>query len=92
MDERRSVAESIPAVEDDWFWWSSPSWHRHRDIVLRARCSSYVPVTLISDRAGLVMDSGGKVKLRGVEIGRVAADHGRRRLRCDLNSRWTPIR
>jgi phospholipid/cholesterol/gamma-HCH transport system substrate-binding protein len=32
----------------------------------------YDTVTLTSDRAGLVMDTGGKVKLRGVEIGRVA--------------------
>src|SRR3979411_3226925 len=34
--------------------------------------SSYVPVTLTSDRAGLVMESGAKVKLRGVEVGTVA--------------------
>lgn len=33
---------------------------------------SYLPVTLTSDRAGLVMESGGKVKMRGVEVGRVA--------------------
>ncbi|BBX17199.1 MCE-family protein MCE3A [Mycolicibacterium duvalii] len=32
---------------------------------------SYVPVTLKSDRAGLVMEPGAKVKLRGVEVGRV---------------------
>ncbi len=32
---------------------------------------AYVPVTLVSDRAGLVMESGGKVKLRGVQVGRV---------------------
>lgn len=30
-----------------------------------------VPVTLVSDRSGLVMEDGAKVKLRGVEIGRV---------------------
>ncbi len=34
--------------------------------------TTYVPVTLTSDRAGLVMESGAKVKLRGVEVGRVA--------------------
>jgi len=33
---------------------------------------SYVPVTLTSDRAGLVMESGAKVKMRGVEVGRVS--------------------
>lgn len=34
--------------------------------------TSSVPVTLTSDRAGLVMETGAKVKLRGVEVGRVA--------------------
>jgi phospholipid/cholesterol/gamma-HCH transport system substrate-binding protein len=38
--------------------------------------SSYVPVTLTSDRSGLVMEPGGKVKLRGVEVGRVATIEG----------------
>lgn len=31
----------------------------------------YVPVTLTADRSGLVMETGAKVKLRGVEVGRV---------------------
>ena len=35
--------------------------------------SSSVPVTLMSDRAGLTMDTGAVVKLRGVDIGRVSA-------------------
>ena len=29
------------------------------------------PLTLVSDRAGLVMENGAKVKLRGVQIGEV---------------------
>ncbi|MGV0835208.1 MCE family protein [Mycolicibacterium thermoresistibile] len=33
---------------------------------------SFVPVTLTADRAGLVMESGAKVKMRGIEVGRVA--------------------
>lgn len=33
---------------------------------------SYVPVTLTSDRAGLVMENGAKVELRGVQVGRVS--------------------
>ncbi len=37
-----------------------------------------VPVTLTSDRAGLVMESNAKVKLRGVQVGRVAAITGGR--------------
>ncbi len=48
---------------------------------------SYVPVTVISDRAGLVMDRGGKVKMRGVQVGRVAeitSGKDRVTLRLDL--------
>ncbi len=48
---------------------------------------SYVAVTLISDRAGLVMDRGGKVKMRGVQVGRVskiAAESDRVRLTLDI--------
>jgi phospholipid/cholesterol/gamma-HCH transport system substrate-binding protein len=37
---------------------------------------SEVPVTLTSDRAGLVMETNAKVKLRGVQVGRVAAIAG----------------
>lgn len=37
---------------------------------------SFVPVTLTSDRAGLVMDPGAKVRLRGVQVGRVASVSG----------------
>ena len=35
-----------------------------------------VPLTVVSDRAGLVMEPGAKVKLRGVEIGQVGAVGG----------------
>ncbi|MCX2932319.1 MCE family protein [Mycobacterium sp. CVI_P3] len=37
---------------------------------------SYVPVTLTSDRSGLVMETGAKVKMRGVQVGRVGAITG----------------
>ncbi|MCT7657147.1 MCE family protein [Mycobacterium deserti] len=37
---------------------------------------SYVPVTLTSDRAGLVMESGAKVKLHGVQVGQVTTIKG----------------
>lgn len=47
---------------------------------------SYVPVTLISDRAGLVMDRGGKVKMRGVQVGRVGAvSTGKEQVRIRLD-------
>ena len=38
--------------------------------------NSYVPVTLTSGRAGLVMETGGKVKLRGVQVGKVGTITG----------------
>jgi phospholipid/cholesterol/gamma-HCH transport system substrate-binding protein len=38
--------------------------------------TSYVPVTLTADRAGLVMESGGKVMMNGVEVGRVRTIDG----------------
>jgi phospholipid/cholesterol/gamma-HCH transport system substrate-binding protein len=38
---------------------------------------SYVPVTLTSDRAGLVLETNAKVELRGVQVGRVSQiSHG----------------
>ncbi|WP_099022317.1 MCE family protein [Mycolicibacterium palauense] len=37
---------------------------------------SYIPVTVTSDRTGLVMESGAKVKMRGVEVGRVGGITG----------------
>jgi phospholipid/cholesterol/gamma-HCH transport system substrate-binding protein len=42
-------------------------------VLFTGSLTSYVPVTLTSDRAGLVMETGGKVKLRGVPVGRVSA-------------------
>ncbi|MEB3030053.1 MCE family protein [[Mycobacterium] nativiensis] len=49
---------------------------------------SYVPVTLASDRSGLVMETGAKVKLRGVDVGQVAQiEHGlgRAALRLEID-------
>jgi len=37
---------------------------------------SFVPVILTADRSGLVMESGAKIKMRGVEVGRVAGISG----------------
>jgi len=34
---------------------------------------TFIPLTLVSDRAGLVMEPGAKVKLRGVQVGQVAS-------------------
>lgn len=51
--------------------------------------NSYVPVTLTSDRAGLMMESGAKVKLRGVDVGHVTAISGGKRpvdLKLEIDS------
>lgn len=48
---------------------------------------AYVPVTLTSDRAGLVMAQGAKVMMRGVQVGRVgqvAGGHDRHRVSLKL--------
>jgi phospholipid/cholesterol/gamma-HCH transport system substrate-binding protein len=37
---------------------------------------SYVPVTVKSERAGLIMEPGGKVMMQGVQVGRVAQVSG----------------
>ena len=38
---------------------------------------SYVPVTVTSDRAGLVMETGGKVMMNGIQVGRVSGIDGK---------------
>lgn len=45
---------------------------------------SYIPVTVISDRSGLVMESGAKVKLRGLQVGRVSGVSGGRAVQLQL--------
>ena len=44
---------------------------RDRGVVQR-QLQSYVPVTLSSDRTGLVMETNADVMLRGVQVGRVS--------------------
>ena len=50
--------------------------------------SSVVPVTLTADRSGLVMEPYAKVKMRGVQVGRVAnvtSVNDAARLQLDIN-------
>jgi len=49
-----------------------------------------VPLTLVSDRAGLVMEPGAKVKLRGVEIGQVSSIGTDSANRSTLNLKINP--
>ena len=54
----------------------------------RGSFRSYVPVTLTSDRSGLVLDTGAMVKLRGVNVGRVGqieGGSGEARLNLEIN-------
>jgi phospholipid/cholesterol/gamma-HCH transport system substrate-binding protein len=44
-----------------------------------------VPLTLVSDRAGLVMENGAKVKLRGVQVGEVTSIGADTAARTDLS-------
>jgi phospholipid/cholesterol/gamma-HCH transport system substrate-binding protein len=46
--------------------------------------TSYVPVTVTAQRSGLVMESGAKVKMRGVQVGRVAGIAGNDPVRLEL--------
>jgi phospholipid/cholesterol/gamma-HCH transport system substrate-binding protein len=42
-------------------------------VLFSGTLSSDIPLTLVSDRAGLVMEDGAKVKLRGVQVGVVGS-------------------
>ncbi|WP_333894472.1 MCE family protein [Mycolicibacterium gadium] len=57
--------------------------------LFRGSFTETVPVTVISDRAGLVMNPDAKVKMRGVEVGRVASvatrPDGQAVLKLDMN-------
>ena len=51
--------------------------------------NSYVPVTVTSERSGLVMDSGAKVMLSGVQVGQVSGVTGRQQtaeLKLDIDA------
>lgn len=55
----------------------------------RGTFGSAVPVTLTADRTGLVMETGAKVKLRGVDVGRVrqiSSTDGGAQLALDIDS------
>jgi phospholipid/cholesterol/gamma-HCH transport system substrate-binding protein len=57
--------------------------------LFRGSFTETVPVTVISDRAGLVMNPDAKVKMRGVEVGKVASiatrPDGQAILKLDMN-------
>lgn len=69
---------------DERPWWMHPAWWTGALIIafvavllmtavlFSGAYRSYVDVTLRSERVGLIMEPGGKVRMRGMEVGRVA--------------------
>jgi len=58
-------------------------------ILYSGSLKSFVPVTVTSDRSGLVMETGAKVMLNGVQVGRVASVTGGRQpveLKLDIDA------
>lgn len=53
-------------------------------VLFTGKFTSYVPVTVTAERSGLVMESGAKVKMRGVQVGRVAGVTGTDPVRLQL--------
>jgi phospholipid/cholesterol/gamma-HCH transport system substrate-binding protein len=82
MSSRRrksSGSNSARRSKIDPIWWAPTLFILVAGLVALTAASftgglnTYIPLTLVSDRAGLVMEPGAKVKLRGVQIGQVAS-------------------
>jgi phospholipid/cholesterol/gamma-HCH transport system substrate-binding protein len=82
MSSRRrkgSGSNSARRAKIDPIWWAPTLFILVAGLVALTAASfsgtfdTYVPLTLVSDRAGLVMEQGAKVKLRGVQVGQVAS-------------------
>lgn len=74
-----TVENSVRRERIDPIWWAPVLFVVIGSIIavtallFNGTLKKVVPVTVVSDRAGLVMEPGAKVKLRGVQIGRVDA-------------------
>ena len=58
--------------------------------LFRGGFTETVPVTVISQRAGLVMNPDAKVKMRGVQVGKVSVDRARARRHAALHLAMDP--
>ena len=90
MDDATETTASAPRVVD-----ADPGRCDRASVCLTVRAvhralEVLVPVTLTSDRAGLVMETNAKVKLRGVQVGRVADDRRRQASRSRLTLEIDP--
>lgn len=81
-DHRSSGSRKINRVRTskiDPIWWAPTLFIVVAGLVMltaamfSGKFQAFIPLTLVSDRAGLVMEQGAKVKLRGVQIGQVAS-------------------
>ncbi len=74
-----SRRNSVRTSKIDPIWWAPTLFILVAGLVALTAASfsgkfqEFIPLTLVSDRAGLVMEQGAKVKLRGVQIGQVAS-------------------
>ena len=76
-------------VDGDTHRVSSPPWCWAQRWPTAASLNSYVPVTVASERSGLVMEPGAKVMLNGVQVGRVSGVTGGRgpaELKMDIDA------
>ncbi|OIN79900.1 MCE-family protein MCE3A [Mycobacterium malmoense] len=76
---RHSTGNSARRGKIDPIWWAPTLFILVAGLVALTAASfsgtfrPFIPLTLVSDRAGLVMEPGAKVKLRGVQVGQVAS-------------------
>jgi phospholipid/cholesterol/gamma-HCH transport system substrate-binding protein len=79
MSNRHQASNRTRSGKIDPIWWA-PTLFIVVAILIALTAGSFsgkfqefIPLTLVSDRAGLVMEPGAKVKLRGVQVGQVAS-------------------
>ena len=91
-----TTRKDAPRKQIDPIWWAPVLFVVIIAIVImtallfNGTLRTVVPLTLVSDRAGLVMEPGAKVKLRGVEIGQVGSIGTNSSNRSTLNLKIDP--
>jgi phospholipid/cholesterol/gamma-HCH transport system substrate-binding protein len=81
-DHRASLAfrsNRVRSSKIDPIWWAPTLFILIGSLIaltagaFSGKFEEFIPLTLVSNRAGLVMENGAKVKLRGVQVGQVAS-------------------
>jgi phospholipid/cholesterol/gamma-HCH transport system substrate-binding protein len=79
MSNRHQASNRTRRGKIDPIWWAPTLFILVAGLIVLTAASfsgkfrPFIPLTLVSDRAGLVMEPGAKVKFRGVQIGQVAS-------------------